>query len=111
MNLFLDDVRYPKQVTWINLPLVKWVIIRSYKEFKTIIIKNGIPEIISFDHDLGLQMESEEKTGYHCASFIIEYCMNHGLELPEYYIHSHNPVGAANIKSLLESYKKSLDID
>ena len=32
-NLFLDDMRYPKDVKWIELPLVEWTIVRNYKEF------------------------------------------------------------------------------
>jgi hypothetical protein len=117
-NLFLDDCRTPKQVTWITLPLVQWDIVKSYNEFVEYLNKNGIPKRISLDHDLSYEDQSKidyatfkEKTGYDCAAYLIEYCMKHGLEIPEYYVHSHNPVGAANIRSLLESYKRSLNID
>ncbi len=55
-NLFLDDMRIPEAVfkyigddRYINND---WVIVRSYNEFTKHIRKHGIPETISFDHDL-----------------------------------------------------------
>ena len=40
-----------------------------------------------------------------CAKWLIEYCLDNNKNLPEYYVHSANPVGAKNIKSLLDSFK------
>lgn len=51
-NLFLDDVRKPTDVKWLDLPPVDWVIVRNYENFEKIIRKAGLPSIISFDHDL-----------------------------------------------------------
>ncbi|MDP9961886.1 cyclic-phosphate processing receiver domain-containing protein [Chryseobacterium lathyri] len=69
----------------------------------------GLPEMISFDHDLAdihyLKPDSDEyaeKTGYECAKWLIEYCMDHYLDLPKFYCHSMNPVGKENILSLLK---------
>jgi hypothetical protein len=53
----------------------------------------------------------EEKTGYHCAKWLIDYCIDNKLELPKtILIHSMNPVGSRNIKSLFDSYFKSLNL-
>ena len=52
-KLFLDDVRNPKDVKWINLPLGPWVIVRNYHDFVKYITSNGLPEFVAFDHDLG----------------------------------------------------------
>ena len=52
-HLFLDDNRHPKDVTWIELPLVEWTVVRSYKEFVKTVEEFGIPATVSFDHDLG----------------------------------------------------------
>jgi len=52
MNIFLDDERCPKDVKWIELPLVKGTIVRSYDEFIKKIKEYGSPKRISFDHDL-----------------------------------------------------------
>lgn len=44
--LFLDDERFPKNVTWIDYPISdgNWTIVRNYKEFVDIIMKKGIPK-------------------------------------------------------------------
>lgn len=115
--LFLDDIRYPKdayQYTTQDIFQRKdWHIARNYQEFVDRILEKGLPEMISFDHDLAdehyLEPNSRayvEKTGYDCAKWLVEYCMDHGLELPEYYCHSMNPVGKQNIESLLNNFKK-----
>ena len=51
-NLFLDDERFPCKVSWINLPPVQWEIVRNYSQFIQIITERGLPEHISYDHDL-----------------------------------------------------------
>lgn len=126
--IFLDDDRSPRQVTWIQLPLVPWTIARDYDIFVSLITKWGLPHYISFDHDLGSEHLADlnegmkrmlatkqphdinydsfkTKTGYHCAKWLIGYCLDNGVELPEYTVHSMNPIGAANITSLLDSFK------
>ena len=56
-NLYLDDIREPKQsykktgdTRYIDL---KWRVVKCYSEFVETIALNGIPNIVSFDHDLG----------------------------------------------------------
>lgn len=119
-KLFLDDIREPDEVfgyTNIQLYLTGWKIVRNYDQFIKCILENGIPSAISFDHDLGhehykIQSNIEynqfkEKTGFHCAKWVIEYCIDRKLELPEtILIHSWNKSGAANIKSLFDTYNK-----
>jgi hypothetical protein len=74
-----------------------------------------VPDIVSFDHDLadGHYKQSEfdyndnakEKTGYHCAEWLIYYCLDKSKELPaEVLIHSMNPAGSLNIKSLFDTF-------
>lgn len=123
-NLFLDDFRTPLDVfnytkNFIYLT-AEWRIVRSYEQFVTYILKYGLPSMISFDHDLadvhyemcdqGLPFnydDMDEKTGYHCAKWIVDYCMDMGyIELPRYLIHTQNTVGLDNIKSLFENYTK-----
>ena len=50
--LFLDDLRNPKDVIWVNLPEVEWTVVRNYDDFVNTIIDKGVPTRISFDHDL-----------------------------------------------------------
>jgi hypothetical protein len=49
----------------------------------------------------------KEKTGYHCAKWLLEYCMDNSLDIPKVvFIHSMNPIGGENIKSLFSSFNK-----
>ena len=126
-NLYLDDIREPKssfkksgdtRYTDLN-----WRVVKSYSEFVGTIALNGIPNIVSFDHDLGeehinyyfdnggrenppdpLEANFKEKTGYDCAKWLIEYCSENGLPMPTYLIHSANPVGSENIRAILTRY-------
>jgi hypothetical protein len=94
-KLWLDDLRIPtKDFVWIT----------NYNEFTEHIILNGMPEFISFDHDLGVGY-----SGYDCAKWLVEYCLDNDLDLPDYKVHSMNPVGKNNIESLLENYTTDRD--
>lgn len=116
--IFLDDERRVRDVKWIDLPLVAWTIARDYDQFVDIIKRLGVPYIVSFDHDLTEQHYAVagekpdysilQKTGYHCAKFLIEYCVSHNVEFPRYYIHSLNLIGAKNIKELIDNYLYTL---
>ena len=122
-KLFLDDGRTPIEVFgYTQNPIYKsqWVIVRNYDEFVACINKLGMPELISFDHDLAdihyAHQEGEpidyssytEKTGYHCAQWLIDYCIDKKVSPPEYLVHTMNGVGGINIKYLIENYKRFL---
>ena len=133
-KLFLDDVRSPKDA--IRLVPDKhnqfyfandWDVVRNYDEFVQYIEINGVPKFVSFDHDLGDTAMDEyfrnvatkgtldynninEKTGLDCAKFLVEYCADENQPLPEYLVHSANPVGKRNIEGFLENAKKHLGI-
>lgn len=118
-KLYLDDIRIPKTDDW--------EIVRSYKEFVDWITENGIPNVVSFDHDLandhyGLtsntdfltwqeyyEHQDRELTGYDCAKWLCEYCMENGLPIPKWNVHSANPVGKENIENLIRNYEKRLN--
>jgi hypothetical protein len=131
-NLFLDDVRMPKDAfAYMKLPIytaIEWIVVRNYYAFVALIEGKGVPDIISFDHDLAIEHYDkqivegqsydeiydmfDEKTGYHCAKWLIEYCIDNNKKLPaEIYIHSMNPAGSMNIKSLFETYYKLYSVD
>ena len=122
-NLFLDDERQPANVTWVELPNVQWRIVRTFKDFVGMITKEGLPDIVSFDHDLAGEHYNEfhraisendeirynklrEKTGYDAAKWLVGYCLERNLDLPECYIHTWNNIGRDNIKGILDTYKK-----
>jgi hypothetical protein len=96
-KLYLDDIRNPKSKGW--------TVVRNYEEFVQYIDQNGLPDEISFDHDLG----EDVKTGYDCAKWLCEYCWMNGIPIPPYNVHSANPVGRDNIIGTLKSYEKKLN--
>ncbi len=95
--LFLDDIRNPIDVFGYTFnPLFQndnWIIVRRFQDFKTWITANGLPDIISFDHDLADGKNENEKTGYDCAKWLVEYCLKHKKSCPDFICHSMNPVG------------------
>lgn len=97
-NLYLDDERYPKLID------VKWTIVRSFDEFTSIILYQGLPRSISFDHDLG----EGQPTGYDCVKWMV-YNMQYDLRNIDINVHSANPVGRDNILGLINSWNKHLD--
>ena len=130
-RLFLDDIRMPSDVFKYTMDIryatFEWIIVRNYDEFTTFIKNNGLPELISFDHDLAdshytpkeywtdYDKSKEwqdahvhtEKTGYECAKWLVEYCMDRNLKLPTYICHSMNPVGKDNILGILKNFEKT----
>lgn len=80
---------------------VVWV--KNQHSFCEHIEKNGLPDFICFDNDLGIGYGS----GYDCAKYIVDYCLDHGTKLPGWYIQSANPVAKEYIDSLLENFKNS----
>jgi len=115
--LWLDDYRDPLEGQWLvfspikgNHYTVHWV--KNYNQFVEWINTNGLPTGICFDHDLdpnqgisGIEI-IDEKTGFDCAKWLVEYCIDNNKPLPLYNIQSANPVGKENIDKLLQNYLK-----
>lgn len=124
--LYLDDVRTPTDTIPGYHP---WHVVRNYEEFTKWITANGIPDLISFDHDLAEEHSNDyyrqllskgyqhpdyesykEKTGVDCAKWLIDYSQETKQPLKAVCVHSHNPVGAANIQAGINGYKKHLGL-
>jgi len=102
-RIFLDDLRDPYYVNW------TWdecIVIRNFLDFKKYIERNGCPDIISFDHDLGKFEGQDEKTGYDCAKLLVDMDLNNLINITNlsFQVHSANPVGKQNIEGLLVRY-------
>lgn len=108
-----------------NAPDIEWTWVKNYYDFCRHINVNGLPDIIAFDHDLNDvdyvlwhkhkgyvntdidYEEYKEKTGYHCALFLVDYCLDNQSKLTsEIYSHSMNQKGRENILALLNNLKK-----
>ena len=115
LYLYLDDVRIPKANNW--------EVVRNYDEFVAHIKLKGLGayEVISLDHDLGEGAMVEyytnvkpnyeldynriaEKTGMDCARWLVAESMNTKIPLPAIYVHSANPIGAANMMGYINNY-------
>ena len=96
MKLFIDDERFPVEESW--------VIVRSSQEAIEWVTKNGLPEFISFDHDLG-----GEDTSMIFVHWFINYMLDNKIkdEVP-FFVHSQNPIGKRNIEGLLLSFYSTL---
>lgn len=113
-KMFIDDIRNPPDRTW--------VVVRSVDAAIEYIQSHGFPRFISFDHDLGLKLQiqpsgvgilladgaedTEAPSGFNFAKWLVEqdleiHWMSAGFD---YQVHSANPVGAANIRGLLDQY-------
>lgn len=112
--VWIDDIRDPQEQIWQNWIKknfgtndfdITWV--KSYKEFVEFVDKNGLPSNVSFDHDLGdVEDPDNEKTGYDCAKYIVDYCMDNDRDIPNYRIQSDNGPGKENIDKYLQNYHK-----
>lgn len=128
-NLYLDDERQPIQsVGFTNNNIyatTEWVIVRSYDQFVKCIQENGLPVLVSFDHDLAEPHYHEsmfkdgkvymkyletvsEKTGMDCVKWMVDYCMDNSLKLPQWLTHSMNPVGRKNMDAYLTNFEAFL---
>lgn len=121
--MFLDDERHPWGVTWVELPNAVWEVVRNFEEFTYSIETRGVPKFITFDHDLAdahyVAMLDEvngkegdygpEKTGYECAKWLVDYCIDKEIKFPEYRVHSMNPIGAKRIIDYIEWAKTKVD--
>lgn len=117
MKIYLDDIRTPKDPTWI--------VCRDYDQFVNKVSEIGLENItgISLDHDLGdTAMEEyynnvephnilnynniKEKTGLDCVKWLIDLSMETDIPLPYTTVHSANPIGAHNMMGYINNYLK-----
>lgn len=117
-GVFLDDIRFPSDLTHyiskeelVPYLLTNWTVIRNYQDFVAYISKNGIPSIISFDHDLGLNIDNNEaESGYDAVKYIVDFIIEQQSQVfPQVLCHSQNPVGKANILAYWNNFIKAID--
>lgn len=95
MRLYLDDLR----ITPSDYDA------RAFTAAEAIaMLETGKVEMISFDHDLGPETAG---TGYDVARWIEEQAhTNPDFMVPEWLVHSANPVGAGNIhRAMLAAHR------
>lgn len=124
-NLFLDDIRSPEQCVGYTKKTIytdlDWRVIRSYEQFVEMITVNGLPEVVSFDHDLAdvhynpatwkEDFVYQEKTGYDCVKWMVDYCINNNQKFPVWHLHTMNPHGRVNMETYILNYLKHFEND
>ncbi len=117
MNVFLDDIRMPsmshregKGLGDRFSDMENWTIVRDYFEFKYL-VDNSFDKIklVSFDHDLACEENGIEYTGKTAADYLISYCLDNGKNFPDWYVHSDNTSGKANIIGTILSYLRNVE--
>lgn len=106
-KLFLDDIRNVNMV-YKKLTNNDFVVIRNFDDFKKVILEKGLPELISFDNDLGLdENDNVAEDGYACAKWLV---YESGIDLLnlKFNVHSANPVASQQIQGLLNNYIRHL---
>ena len=100
IKLYLDDIREPDDADY--------VVVRSFDEATNFVLERGVPEFISFDHDLGCSDDGQiNPSGYDFARWLVESDISGLITIPDdftFAIHSQNPVGSKNIEMLLNRY-------
>jgi len=95
-KLFIDDERSPIDN--------QWVIARTMQDVISAVALYGMPQHISFDHDLG----EDQPDGYQIAKFLVDLdVLSDNNKFPEdfsFYVHSQNPIGKRNIECYLNKY-------
>jgi hypothetical protein len=134
-NLFLDDERIPyssdKDVknafAVTKNPIyytMHWQIVRNYYQFVNVIQKQGMPSVISFDHDLGKTYEKSEMpdgfithdneyeilntemSGYDALKWLCNLCLDKNIDLPVIWLHTANTTGFTNMRDYIKSFNK-----
>ena len=90
-TLFLDDERDPVDDASI--------VCRSFDSAVICVELHGTPTHVDFDHDLG-----GGETGFDFAKWLIDWALDGNGFPKSYAIHSQNPVGAANIRGVMDGY-------
>jgi hypothetical protein len=122
-NLYLDDMReakdaffYTENPVYLNYD---WIVVRTYDEFVEYIKLNGLPELVSFDHDLAdehynylnTQFDANynnyvEKTGYECVKWLCDYCLDNNKIFPKSLYHTQNLIGRINMEKYVKNFRK-----
>ena len=95
---------------------VNFVWVKNLYQFKEYVENNGIPQFVSFDHDLnnrggGEGLNDEQKAinnGVNCAKWLVVYCKAMGQPLPKFYVHSANKKQGPEISKVLTSESKKI---
>jgi len=95
-RMFLDDERDPPEDGQ------DWLVFRSSSHAVAFMLLRGIPNYVSFDHDLG-----GDDTSLNAIEWMIAVLVeNKKKRFFDFYVHSQNPIGKKNIEDYFKSFDK-----
>lgn len=100
-KLYIDDLAYDKDSPERHAP-EGYVVATTSDEAIELVKAFGLPELIDFDHDLGRDDKATKFANWMAWNYP-------DGPVPEYHIHSANPIGSENIKAIMDSWNKSID--
>lgn len=107
-KVFLDDLRTVDMVYDKSME-DEFIVVRNVADFKKLVQKMGVPDFVSFDHDLGEdEFGNVAETVYDAVKWMV-YVKEYDLRKMDFFIHSSNPVGSENIEYLIKNWNKELD--
>lgn len=124
MKVYLDDIRMPtgpycncwvengnlviSSVQEFEFEVEPWMIFRTAEDLMRVIADQRLKiNYISFDHDLG----ESRKTGYDVATAIEHEVAMGRMSMPQWNVHSANPVGRKRIEAaMISASKYSLEL-
>ena len=92
-RIFIDDQRFPTSPDW--------MIARTSYDAIYFVSNWGMPNEIAFDHDLG-----GRDTSIAFIYWMLDYLLDNNIKFPvgfKYSVHSQNPVGAKNIRIMMDN--------
>lgn len=128
MNIYLDDVRQPKDTypgngvrcghlvldVLSDFDRAKWTTVRTFNDFVNTLLSNiDKIERISFDHDLGdhrgnwNSVFKRYHTGYDAVSLVEQLVFEGRMKAPSMKCHSANPVGVERILQVINKIEQS----
>jgi len=122
--LFLDDIREPDWITIYKTDpsynKLQWVVVRNHNELVDYVTKNGMPELVSLDHDLAdehyqvtsvairngfdISKDFTEKTGYDSLKWLCNYALDNHIKLPKMKFHTANYIGFKNMSTYYANF-------
>ena len=105
-KIFLDDLRTVEMVYGPGRDS-EFEIVRNVDDFKKMVEERGVPDYISFDHDLGLRDNGETMDAYEVVKWMV-FDKEYDLRNMEFFVHSANPLALGKISSLINNWNKEL---
>lgn len=102
-KLFIDDERFPPAHNE-----SEWAVVRTSAQAIAWVQEHGVPEFISFDHDLG-----GDDTAMLFVHWLIDFDLDHPGSIPKdfaFEVHSQNSVGVQNLRGLLGNYLRFREV-